>query len=102
MKIYQILQRNLAVMGFTPIQQQNNNWKISYGQIIDIVLYSIEAIFIGRYTFYEASGIEDYMKSIFLFAVLFAITIAYISIIFKNDKIFNTIEFFEQELNHSM
>lgn len=100
MKIFQTVQNNMAAMGFASIQQQNNHHRqMSFGPIIDVILCSIDAISVGVYIFREANGIEEYMVTIFTFTVLVAIAISFVSIIFKNDKIFNAIEFCANEIN---
>lgn len=102
MKVFRVVLGNFATMGFSPNQQQNNIRRVSCSQIIDILFCIIDAFFVGLYIVFEASGIEKFMESIFSLTVVAGITIAYISIIFKNDKIFNTAKCFEHELMLSM
>ena len=97
MKVVETIRKKLAEMGFIPNQQQN----ISSGQIISVVLSSIQCILLGIGIFYSANTIEEYMNLIFSLTVTFAIEITFISIIVKNDKLFDSIEFFEKELNES-
>lgn len=76
--------------------------KSATSQIIDILFCIVDAVFVGLYIVFEASGIEVFMESIFSLTVEVGITIAYISIIFKNDELFITVECFENELYNSM
>lgn len=100
MKIFQTIQRNMAAMGFTPNQPQNNYRQLKFGQIIIVGVCSIDAIKMGVYIFCEADGIEEYMYSIFSLTVVAGITISFISFIFKNDKLFNVIEIIAKELTN--
>lgn len=99
LKILQTIQKNFEVMGFTLNQQQNNPRHLSAGQIISVIMCSINIILVGIHIIRVADDIEDYMDSIFTLTILFAFAIAFISIIFKNDQLFNTIEICTNELN---
>lgn len=100
-EVYQKIQKNLASMGFTPNQQRCNNLKWNSVQIINVAVYSMNIILFGLYVIFEAKGIEDYMVSIFALTVATGIMICYISIIFKSDKLFTTIELLGKELTDS-
>lgn len=102
MKFLQTVQKNFVSMGFAPNQQQNKHWQASSGQIIDISFCTVDAILVALYIFYDANDIEQYMESIFSLIVVVAITIAYSSIIFENDKVFSTIKLCEDEMVDSM
>lgn len=101
MKIFQVVMENFAAMGFTPNQQQNSVRRVNRGQIIDILFCVIDAVLVGLYIVFEANGIEEFMESIFSLTVVAGVTIAYTSIIFKNDEIFNIVKCFENELINS-
>lgn len=92
MKFYQILYKNLAEIGFTPQQQQNNLWPLNAPQMFYIGKYSTDVIVIGVYVFSKAESIDHYMVSTFSLTVIAGITISFISIIFENDKLFHLIE----------
>lgn len=101
MKIFQIIQKNFALIGFVPNQQQNTNGKISKIQAFGIFSAIFFTILVGVYFFYGAQGTEEYMYTIFLLIVFFGMAICHISLVIKNDKIFSTIDFCENMLNES-
>ena len=101
MKVFQIIQKNFATMGFIPKEQQNRNRRLlKCIQIVYVIKYSIDTIFVGTYIFLEAESIDEYMESIFILAALVAVFCCFLSIIFKNDLLFDTIELTESELNN--
>lgn len=102
MKIFQTIQKTLSAMGFAPNQQKNNHRKANITQIVDVIFCSNDVILIGLYILREANSIETYMDSIFTFTAVVGITISYMHIVFKNDKVFDTIEFCENQLNNGM
>lgn len=101
MKIFQTVQKNLAALGLAPNRQQNNNWHLTAGQIGSVVICSVDVIKLGVYIFCEASSIEEYMDLIFSLTFVAGVTLTYTSMIFKNDKVFITIELCAKELNDS-
>lgn len=92
LEICQFIQKNLAAMGFTRNQQKSNNGQWSFGQIVGIVKYSIDIISLGAYVLFEADSIDEYILSIFVLILTIMITITFVSIIYKNDKLFEIIE----------
>lgn len=101
MKIYQTVHKTMAAIGFTPNQQQNNQRQWSSGHIFSVVINSINTFSLSAYIFYEANGIEEYMDSIFSLTMTVGVSVAFISIIFKNDKLFNAIEGCAKEIADS-
>lgn len=101
MKIFQTVQRNLAVLGFTPNQRQSNRWQLDWREIFGVAKCSADTVTIAAYVFTQAESIEEYMDSIFALIVLVSITISYISVIVRNDTLFRMIETAEDEVNLS-
>lgn len=101
MKIFQTLEKNMAVIGFTPTQHPNNNRQLNSRQIISVAVDSISTISFLMYTIFEANSIEEYIVSNIMLTAGFTFTTSYINTIFQNDKIFDTIEMCEKELNLS-
>lgn len=102
MKIFQTLLKNIATIGFTPNQQRQTKYrKVSRSQIIMITIFCINIGTLCVFFFYEANGIEQYMDVIYEFTVTFGIFIAFLSIIFKVDDIFNILELTEKEIAES-
>lgn len=101
MKIFQVVQKNLAVLGFIPNQRQHNHWHWNWRAIFGVVKCTADTITIGVYVFTRAESIEEYMDSVFVLTVLISITMSYISIIFRNDILFKMIETGENEANFS-
>lgn len=101
MKYYQILYKNLAAIGFIPIQQQNTHWPLNVQQIFCIFKYSTDVIFIGVYVFCKADGIDQYMVTTFALTVLVGIALSFLSMIFKNEKLFDMIEVAIEEMTFS-
>lgn len=98
MKVFQCIQQILAVIGFAPNQQQNNQLNLNYRQIIFVVVCVMNVTFLSSYIFLEADDVEEYMDAIFSLIVMVTIAIAFTSIIFKNDQLFNYIECVTREL----
>ena len=101
MKFFQKIQENLAVMGFIPNQQENNHRLFSSRQIFCIVKFSIDIISTIVHIFYGADGVEEYMETIYGLTGVIEISIAFVSISFHNDKLFNIIQRIAEELNMS-
>lgn len=100
-KLFQTIQKNLATMGFIPNQQQIRNLKSTSVQIIWVTSSSINSVFLCVYIACVASSMEEYTDSIFSLTVIVGIEIAFISIIHKNDQLFNTIELCVMEMQNS-
>lgn len=98
MEIFGTIQKNFATMGFTPNQQQNHQWPLSSGQFFYIFTFSMDLITFTVYIFREAERIDEYINSAFSLAVEGGVLIAFVSIIFKNDKLFKIIEISTEEL----
>lgn len=99
MKIDQTIRKNLGAMGFAPNRQQQTKYpKISRYQGITIALIFMELSKISVSFFHEASDVKEYMDATFVFIVAFGIFFSYISIIFRNDDLFNVIELAEKEI----
>lgn len=88
----------MATLGFVPNQQQNNNGKFSEKQSWEFrFFYRLQALHFFRI----ANSTEEYMSSFFELITAVGITLALTSFIFKNDKIYNTIEMGEKVLIES-
>lgn len=98
MKIFQVLKKNLAVFGFIPNQQQNNHWKLNVRQKVSLIWHFITLFSYIVFILVDASGIEDNVSAISASTLGTAVFMSFISIIYKNDEIFNVIENFEYEL----
>lgn len=101
MKFAQTIGKNMAAMGFAPNQQQNNQWQFSSRQISCTLIYFTNIITCSAYIFYKANETEEYMESIYLFAAVAGITIAFISMCLNNDKLFDILELASVEGNFS-
>lgn len=91
----------MATMGFTPNQQQNHQRQLNFSQFFCIFTYSMNIIAIGAYVFREADRIDEYIELTFSLTVIGGVLIAFISIILKNDKLFNMIEATAEEITLS-
>lgn len=98
MKIFRQIQRNLAVMGLTPNQQHNDRLKLNFRQTIFVVVCAINVNLMSSYAFFVANDIGEYMDVILSLIGVVTIAIAFMSIIYKNDKGFDTIKLLEKEL----
>lgn len=101
MKIFLIVLKKLALIGFVPNQQKNNHRIFSTHQAVYIFLHVWCTSQVAMYVFHVASGIEDYMNSVFTLTVATAITIIHANLAYTNDKIFDTIDTEETILNES-
>lgn len=87
----------MAVAGFTPNQQQSEYRQLSFGQVIGVMKCFIDFVTIGSYVFREANRIDQYMEMVFSLTAVAGFTMAFISIIFKNDKLFKMLEIATEE-----
>lgn len=102
MKFLQTVQEDMRVMGFAPNQQQNSCWGFSSRQIISAFVYGLNCVLIGSNMFWgDNATSEENMDTIFTLIVFVPILAVFISIVLKNDQIFNTIDFLTLELNTS-
>lgn len=105
MHVFQTIQKNLAVIGITPKQQrpkqQRGHQKLNSRQIIFVAITAADITSIVFYISLETNGIAEYMDIIFSLTVVVGIVMAFISIILKKDKGFNTMELTETELTFS-
>lgn len=88
----------MAAMGFASNQQQSTHRLFSSRQTACTAKYFIDIFMIGVYVFCEADRTDEFMESFFALAAGTAITITFISLSFKNDQLFNNIEFTAQEI----
>lgn len=79
-------------MGFTPKHQADNHGRWSFGQIRYVFRYCCVIFSCSEFVLVEANSLDEYVVSIFELCVAVALLIAFISIIFKNDKLFEVIE----------
>lgn len=100
-KFAQIIQKHLAAMGLTPNQQQSSHWQLNFRQFFCFTKCAVDVVAIVVYIFCKAENIDEYIDSIFALTVVVAVLIAFTSIIFKNDKLFNTIEAIAEETTFS-
>lgn len=99
MELFQTLQKNMATIGFTPNQPENDFYrKLSTFQLFVIAAFLIDVGTVCVYFFYEAKGIEEYMDAILEFLVSVTILVAFVSLIFKNNDIFDILERTGKEL----
>lgn len=101
MKFFESIQNNMATMGFTLNQQQNHQRQLNFCQFCYIFKYSTDLIVITVYVVREAERVDQYIESIFSLTVVGGVLIAFISIIMKNDKLFNMIELSAEEVTLS-
>lgn len=100
-KILNLVKRKMAVMGIIANQQQNNCWQINRRQGVCLILFFIVINLFIAFALCGANGTEEYMVSIFLITSAVTTAIGFVSIIYKNDKVFNVIEHCEEEINTS-
>lgn len=100
-KIFQTIQKNMAAMGFKPNQQQNHHRQVNSGQIVWVIKCFLDISILAVYVFCKANRIEEYMDSVFSLTVVAGVTVAFVSIILHNDKLFNMIDRTEMELTFS-
>lgn len=99
LKIFQTTQKCLAVIGFAPNQQQNDrNRRFNSKQIIIVTVCTLSTIDFMLYVLLVANDIEDRMDAIYSLTAVAGATIAFVSIIFRIDELFNFIELIEIEL----
>lgn len=99
MKLFQTLQKNMATMGFNPNQQGNDSYrKLSIAQFFAIGIFLVDIGTVCVYILHEAKGIVEYMDAIFELIVSVTILVAFVSLTFKNNDIFDVLERTEKEL----
>lgn len=100
-KIFQFAKKNMAVIGFNLDQPRNNHRQFNGRQKLCLIYYFISIIANILFILVEANGIEEYMLLTFIITTMFAMTLAFISLIYTNDKMFSAIEICEMEINIS-
>lgn len=101
MKILQEVKKNFAFMGFYPNQQRNSNKILSKVQLWEFIASLLVTALIILYILCVAKSKEEYMSSIFMVTASTCITASEISLMLKNDDIFDVIEFGENLLFES-
>lgn len=101
LKIFQTIRTNLGFIGLTPNQQQRDRPKLNSRQIVFVLTTAFDSASNLCYFFAESVGNEDYMDIAFYLTLEAGVLIAFISLIFKKDKGFRTIELCEKELSYS-
>lgn len=101
MIIFQVLKKNMAVIGLVPKQQQSNQWTLNGRHKVSLICHCIAVISNIVFIFSEANGVEEYMAAIFVTSASSAVAMSFINLIHKNDEIFNVIEGCEKELTTS-
>lgn len=96
-KLFRKVKSDLTAMGFSPNKQQSDSWKLSSSQIASVTLYSTNCVLVGFGVFWAADSFEECMNPIFWLTVLAGASIAFTSVIFKNDKLFNAIKLVANE-----
>jgi hypothetical protein len=95
-KIFQEIQKKLAIIGFAPKQQQNSNRTFSKIQFWGIIASILSTSLTVVHIFHDANSSENYMYSIFSLAAGVSIAVSEVSFAFKNDKLFDMINFTEE------
>lgn len=96
MKIFQGIQKKLAIIGFSPNQQQNNSRIFGVLQSLEIAIGVLCTGLIVLYFLRIANSKEEYMYSGFVLTIAIVISLCQSSLKFKNDKMFNMIDFGEK------
>lgn len=101
MKIFQTIQKNLALIGFVPNQQQNTHRTVSKIQAFGIGSAAFFTCLICINFIFVAKSTEEYMYSVFALIGATGMTTTHISLVVKNDKIFKAVNLCETLLNDS-
>lgn len=101
MKVFQFNRKSIALSGFGPDQQKNNNCLFNLNQLGYTMMFVIALNSVGTYVYLEASDIALYMDSFFILAVGFWICVCHVSLILKNDELFDAIDDVEKLVNKS-
>lgn len=101
MKICQFNRICVAIAGFHPNQQQNNNSLFSPIQLGYIIIFMGALSSIGIYIYWEADSIGLYMDSFVVLSGAFWIFVAHVSFILNNDKLFDAINGAQKIANNS-
>lgn len=70
-------------------------------QIVIAFLHAICLSIDGAYLFHEANSMEEYMYLFFILITEVGVLICYVSLAYKNDKVFDLLDMFERLLNES-
>lgn len=100
MKIFQTVEKKLAILGFTPNQSLETNLlnkKILMGALILAV--SILSLF--AFLFRLANTFMEYTKSAYLIATTIATIVCFVSVVFKMQNLFDIMVGFRQIVNMS-
>lgn len=100
-KIFQEIQKKLAITGYAPNQQHNNHRTFSKFQFRCVVSSIFATILNVVYIFEDTNSQEECMYSIFIVTISITINGSEISLASKNDDLFDMCNSFEEMLFQS-
>lgn len=101
MKIFQTIQKNFALVGYIPIQEQKNKGTFRKLQFLRMFSPVLSICLVGVYFLFVADSSEEYMYSFFTILIDVGVIVSQASLIFKNDEIFQIIDSIEMVANDS-
>lgn len=99
MKILHSVQKNLALMGFCPNQQQNSRGIFNKRKTRWICSFALITSLISVYFVHVADSREAYMSSLFTLLIAATTTASLFTVFNKNNQIFHTIDLLENLMN---
>lgn len=103
MKIFRKIRQNWALLGFSPnqVQVQGNRRTTGTLQILGIGLLAFSTCLVAVYFFHVADSRDEYMYSLFTLLGVFTFFVVQSHLVFKNDKIYLTIDMLEVVMSDS-
>lgn len=96
MKLFQIIQKNFALLGISSNQSLCNRQSV-----VAFSIYGFASIFSSAFLFFKANTFLEYTMNVFVTTTIFAIWIAFTVILFKKQNLFQLIDEFERLFDKS-
>lgn len=96
MKIFQLLQKHLAIYGIASNQQP-----INLRNGLSLAVYSLAIALIFTHIYHEVNTFQEYANSIFMAAVQIAVLIIFVSLTMQMQSFFNSVDEAETLIDQS-
>ena len=96
MKLYQIVQKNFALLGISPNQSRCNQKSVFIFFILSLAI-TLGAVFI----FFKANTFLEYTQNIYITITFFGMYISFLAILFQKGELFELIDYMEKNADES-
>lgn len=97
MKLFQVIQKNLAMLGISSNQQRYCNQK----SVMTLFVYSLAITLSMVFLFFKADTYLEYTLNIYVTSTAFGACVGFIALLFQKGKLFKLIDELEEFFNES-